>query len=126
VYALCVGLTKISICQTYLLIVPSTTSRIFSYSMTALVTAYTIICVILMLSQCRPLVDYWDEDAEIHCVDMRANMITIGAINTATDFLVYLWPARYLRRIQLPLEQRLGLVFVFLADWSSASQVSSV
>ncbi|KAK7191614.1 hypothetical protein DPSP01_004781 [Paraphaeosphaeria sporulosa] len=113
VYPLCVGLTKISVCQTYLRIFPSTTSRYFSHSMTVFVTAYTITCVILMLTQCYPLVGYWDKDVEIHCVDMRANMITIGAINTATDFLIYLWPARYLWRIQLPLKQRLGLVFVF-------------
>ncbi|KAF2442240.1 hypothetical protein P171DRAFT_433781 [Karstenula rhodostoma CBS 690.94] len=113
VYPLCVGLTKSSICQTYLRIFPSTTSRIFSHSMTVFVAAYTLTCVVLMLSQCHPLVGYWDKDVEIHCVDMRANMITIGAINTVTDFLIYLWPARYLWRIQLPLKQRLGLVFVF-------------
>ncbi|KAL5432115.1 hypothetical protein PMIN07_003422 [Paraphaeosphaeria minitans] len=113
VYPLCVGLTKVSVCQTYLRIFPSTTSRYFSYSMTVFVTAYTITCVVLMLTQCHPLVGYWDEDVEIHCVDMRANMITIGAINTATDFLIYLWPTRYLWRIQVPLKQRLGLVFVF-------------
>jgi hypothetical protein len=81
--------------------------------MSAFVAAYTLTCVVLMLTQCYPLVGYWDKEVKIHCVDMRANMITIGAINTATDFLVYLWPARYLWRIQLPLKQRLGLVFVF-------------
>lgn len=81
--------------------------------MTIFVGAYTLTCIILVVSQCQPLVGYWDKGVEIHCVDMRTNMITIGAINTATDFLIYLWPARYLWRIQLPLKQRLGLVFVF-------------
>ncbi|KAL1603838.1 hypothetical protein SLS60_005430 [Paraconiothyrium brasiliense] len=81
--------------------------------MTAFVAAYTLTCVILMFTQCRPLNAYWDKDVKITCVDMHANMIAIGAINTATDFIIYLWPARYLWRIQLPLKQRLGLVFVF-------------
>ncbi|KAJ4287362.1 hypothetical protein N0V90_012760 [Kalmusia sp. IMI 367209] len=113
VYPICVGLTKMSVCQTYLRIFPSETSRKFSHSMTAFVAAYTVTCLILMFSQCHPLKGYWDEDVEIKCVDMHANMIAIGAINTITDFLVYLWPARYLWRIQLPLKQRIGLVFVF-------------
>lgn len=81
--------------------------------MTVFVAAYTVTCLILVLTQCHPLVGYWDKNVTIHCVDMKANMITIGAINTATDFLIYLLPARYLWRIQLPLKQRIGLVFVF-------------
>lgn len=81
--------------------------------MTVLVGAYTITCLVLMFSQCHPLKAYWANDVEIHCVDMHANMMAIGIINTITDFLVYLWPSRYLWRIQLPLRQRIGLVFVF-------------
>ncbi|KAF1969850.1 hypothetical protein BU23DRAFT_475610 [Bimuria novae-zelandiae CBS 107.79] len=113
VYPLCVGLTKMSICQTYLRIFPSQTSHKFSHSMTAFVAAYMLTCVILLFTQCRPLEGYWRKDVEIHCVNMHENMIAIGAINTLTDFIVYLWPAQYLWRIQLPLKQRMGLVFVF-------------
>ena len=102
-----------SICQTYLRIFPSQTSYAFSHATTAFVGVYTLICVILLFTQCRPIKAYWVKDIEIHCVDMQANMIAIGAINTITDFLVYLWPARYLWRIRLPLKQRVGLVFVF-------------
>lgn len=102
-----------SICQTYLRIFPSEASRTFSHGMTAFVAAYTITCIFLMLFQCRPIQGYWQDNLEQKCVDMHANMISIGAINTVTDFLVYLWPAKYLWRIQLPLRQRIGLVFVF-------------
>lgn len=113
IYPLCVGLTKMSICQTYLRIFPSQTSYAFSHATTAFVGVYTLICLILLLTQCHPIKAYWVKNIKIHCVDMHTNMIAIGAINTVTDFLVYLWPARYLWRIRLPLKQRVGLVFVF-------------
>ena len=102
-----------SLCQTYLRIFPSQTSHIFSHATTVFVGAYTLTCLVLLFTQCHPLKGYWDKDIKIHCVDMHINMMAIGAINTTTDFLVYLWPARYLWRIRLPLKQRVGLVFVF-------------
>lgn len=102
-----------SLCQTYLRIFPSQTNHTFSHATTVFVGAYTVTCLVLLFTQCHPIKGYWDKNIEIHCVDMHVNMMTVGAINTATDFLVYLWPARYLWRIRLPLKQRIGLVFVF-------------
>ena len=79
----------------------------------AFVAAYTITCVILLLTQCYPIRGYWERETELHCVNMHANMIAIGIINTLIDFVIYLWPVQYLWNIQVPLRQRIGLVFVF-------------
>jgi hypothetical protein len=39
--------------------------------------------------------------------------MALAALNSLTDFAVYLWPARALWKVQLPLRQRLGLIVTF-------------
>ncbi|KAF2264575.1 hypothetical protein CC78DRAFT_516787 [Lojkania enalia] len=107
------SLTKCSLCLTYLRLFPSRTDRTFCYTINVFLTLYTLSCVLLMLFQCTPIRGYWNIDAKQHCIDIRTTLITIAALNSLSDFLVYLWPAKPLWSLQLPLKQRLGLIFVF-------------
>jgi len=47
------------------------------------------------------------------CIDFRAAFLAAAALNSFSDFLVFLWPARALWNIQLPVKQRVGLILVF-------------
>ncbi|KAF2690992.1 hypothetical protein K458DRAFT_438710 [Lentithecium fluviatile CBS 122367] len=108
-----VGLTKISLCLTYLRLFPSRSDKIFCYIMSGFVALYTVACIFLMLFQCSPIRGYWDTGVEFHCIDMRTTLISIAGLNSLSDFLVYLWPAKPLWSLQLPKKQRLGLICLF-------------
>ncbi|KAH7388808.1 hypothetical protein BKA66DRAFT_582289 [Pyrenochaeta sp. MPI-SDFR-AT-0127] len=107
------SLTKISLCMTYLQLFPNRSTKIFCYVMSGFVTSYTVSCVFLSLFQCRPIRGYWDASVKQDCINMRATLVVIAALNSFSDFLVYLWPAKPLWSLQLPLKQRIGLIFLF-------------
>ncbi|KAF2182202.1 hypothetical protein K469DRAFT_637002 [Zopfia rhizophila CBS 207.26] len=107
------SVTKISLCLTYLRLFPSRSNKIFCWALSIFVTLYTVTCVFLMLFQCTPIRGYWDVSVKQSCINLRATLVSIAALNSVSDFLVYLWPAKPLWTIQLPLKQRLGLIFIF-------------
>jgi hypothetical protein len=49
-----------------------------------------------------------------YCVDASDFNIITGVINSATDFIVYLWPVQFLWGIQIPTKQKLGVIFLFV------------
>src|ERR1700761_4501767 len=67
----------------------------------------------LMIS--RPIASYWApfEYNTFRCIDRKALTIATQDVNSASDFLIFLWPARTLSRVRLPRMQRFGLIFVF-------------
>ncbi|KAH7414485.1 hypothetical protein DE146DRAFT_37055 [Phaeosphaeria sp. MPI-PUGE-AT-0046c] len=107
------SLTKISLCLTYLRLFPSRTDKIFCYVLSIFVTLYTVACLFLSLFQCRPIKSYWDLSVKQECINMRATLVAIAALNSFSDFAVYLYPARPLWSLHLPVKQRLGLIFLF-------------
>ncbi|KAH7130603.1 hypothetical protein B0J11DRAFT_256598 [Dendryphion nanum] len=107
------SVTKISLCLTYLRLFPSKTDKIFCYVLSVFVTLYTVACIFLMLFQCTPIRAYWDPAVKQHCINIRATLVSVAALNSLSDFLVYLWPAKPLWSLQLPLKQRLGLITIF-------------
>lgn len=113
-FPLCVGLTKISICCTYLQIFfSSRVHRVFCFSVITFLALHTTAWFFLVAFQCRPVVDYWINFDRTHCINVRAVLMATAACNNLTDLLVYLAPTRSLWRIQLPLRQRCNLVFIF-------------
>jgi hypothetical protein len=107
------GLTKISLCMTYLRLFPGRTEKIFCYALSSFVVSFTIASFLLSLFQCRPIRSYWDPDVQPICINMRITLVAMAALNSFSDFLVYLYPMKPLWRLRLPLKQKLGLMFLF-------------
>jgi hypothetical protein len=84
------SLTKISLCLTYLRLFPGRTDKIFCYVLSTFVTLYTVACLFLSLFQCRPIKSFWDPAVEQKCINMRATLVSIAALNSFSDFLIYL------------------------------------
>lgn len=72
-----------------------------------------VACLFLSLFQCRPIKSYWDLSVKQECINMRATLVAIAALNSFSDFAVYLYPAKPLWSLHLPVKQRLGLIFLF-------------
>ncbi|KXJ87329.1 hypothetical protein Micbo1qcDRAFT_99711, partial [Microdochium bolleyi] len=114
IYPTAVGLTKVSICWSYLSLFPSHGNRIFCYTMTGFVVLYSVLCLVLSLAECRPIQAYWDHTIPgAQCWDTNITIFVNASLNSVIDVVVYLWPIRPLWALQLPTQQRLGLVALF-------------
>jgi hypothetical protein len=62
----------------------------------------------------RPINSYWDPSiTNYECIQERAFNYAAQALNSTSDFLIFLWPIRTLWTVRVPMKQRLGLVFIF-------------
>ncbi|OCK75112.1 hypothetical protein K432DRAFT_429625 [Lepidopterella palustris CBS 459.81] len=108
------SLTKISICLTYLRLFPSRPNKIFCWSVIVYLICWTIMAVFTVIFLCIPVAAQWDVTIENKtCLNLHAILLATACSNSVSDVLVYLWPARTLWTIQLPLKERMGLVFIF-------------
>jgi hypothetical protein len=123
------SLTKISLCLTYYRLFPGRMDKMFCWALSIFVILYTVACFFLSLFQCTPIKGYWDPSVEQKCINMRATLVSIAALNSLSDFLVYLvsrrdlswksgadvykYPMKPLWSLRLPVKQRLGLIFLF-------------
>lgn len=63
-----------------------------------------------------PLHDLWavmKPLSEKKCFNMKAFYIALAGINSTTDTLVYLYPAHYLWKMQMPKAKKIGLIICF-------------
>ncbi|OCL02817.1 hypothetical protein AOQ84DRAFT_251263, partial [Glonium stellatum] len=110
----CVGITKISMCLTYLRLFPSKINRWFCHCAVIWLVAWTIGTFFVFIFQCWPISANWDIlIIDKPCSNQRVFFIITAVLNNFSDILVFLWPARYLWNIQLPQKQRAGLVISF-------------
>jgi hypothetical protein len=67
------------------------------------------------LTNVRPIVSYWDpfDHFPQKCVNRQGLTVATQGVNSISDLLIFLWPARTLWGVRLPKQQRIGLVFVF-------------
>jgi hypothetical protein len=123
------SLTKISLCLTYYRLFPGRMDKIFCWSLSIFVILYTVACLFLSLFQCTPIKGYWDPSVKLKCINMRATLVSMAAMNSLSDFLVYLvsrcdlywrrdadrykYPIKPLWSLRLPVKQRIGLIFLF-------------
>jgi hypothetical protein len=103
--------------------------KMFCWALGVFVVLYTVACLFLSLFQCTPIKGYWDPSVEQKCINMRVTLVSIAALNSLSDFLVYLvslydllwnsnsdlykYPMKPLWSLRLPVKQRLGLIFLF-------------
>ncbi|KAF2084266.1 hypothetical protein K490DRAFT_18159, partial [Saccharata proteae CBS 121410] len=108
------ALTKISVCMTYLRIFPSKLNRYFCYVAIGYEVCWGIASFFGGIFMCIPVSTYWDVTSPHgSCIDEKAFLMATAALNNVSDFLIFLWPARFLWQVQLPTKQRLGLIAMF-------------
>ncbi|OJJ57701.1 hypothetical protein ASPSYDRAFT_133705 [Aspergillus sydowii CBS 593.65] len=115
-FAPCSAITKISICLTYLRLFPSKTNKWFNYITMTILAGFGTSTTVTMILQCIPLSDIWAVFKPMNqkrCIDSEKFFIAAAAINSITDFMVYLWPIHYLWRVKLSLAKRIGLIICF-------------
>ncbi|KAH6433600.1 hypothetical protein HBI14_019330 [Parastagonospora nodorum] len=107
-------LAKISLCLTYLRLFPSKANKIFSHTMMAYQLLWNIITTTMYICQCLPIESLWNPAVKKgRCLDVKALVLASMAVNTVSDFIIFLWPVIPLWKVQISLRQRLNLVTVF-------------
>jgi hypothetical protein len=119
------SLTKVSQCLSYLRLFPGRTNEVFCHTMIVFITTYTIVCIFIALLQCQPIRAHWNPHTGLECINMRATLAAIAALNSFSDLMIYLlvletWsrtnltfyrrPVKPLLAIEMPFKQRWGLM----------------
>ncbi|PWW80688.1 hypothetical protein C7212DRAFT_32834, partial [Tuber magnatum] len=108
-------LSKISILVFYARIFETTNKKFRNlvYLGIFLVSSIGVAFIFGVIFQCRPLLAYWDPTLEGKCLHTRIPYLVSGALNTFTDFYVFLLPIKSVWGLQLPRRQKIGLLVVF-------------
>src|SRR4051812_45845854 len=70
--------------------------------------------VVGMLNPNRPIEAFWDPFVHGSCIPIRIVVLIPASLNSVTEFVVFLRPARTLWKVRQPPLQRFGLIFVFV------------
>jgi len=113
-FPMCYSLIRISILLTYLKLFPSQTNRWLCWGLCGLQIAYSLWAGLSTLLQCKPLNAYWNKTIEGWvCRSPRNQDFAILALNSCFDMIVYIWPAHYLYKLNLPFRSRVELILAF-------------
>ncbi|EKG22240.1 hypothetical protein MPH_00419 [Macrophomina phaseolina MS6] len=116
-----VSLNKISVCIAYLRIFShARANKWFCWALIVYSIGYCISIVTVQTANAALCPEAttpekaWGQGKNMtFCIRRGRLVIAAAALNSFTDFVVFLWPARFLWDVQLPKEQRLGLIGLF-------------
>ncbi|PVH93865.1 hypothetical protein DM02DRAFT_540645 [Periconia macrospinosa] len=108
-------LMKMSVLLTYLRVFPSRTNKWFCYILMTCTMVMFIVTFFLALFQCIPIQAYWRpfEYPHVHCLSITVIYWSTGVPNIISDLLIFLWPAKDLANLKLPLKERVILISMF-------------
>lgn len=112
-YNLSLVLTKISIVFQYIRIFTQRKTQRLCYIMVGILSVYGIWTLCGSFFMCIPIAYFWDKTINGHCMNQLAFWFSNSALNIATDIMVFAFPMPLLKALQLPRNQKIGLMFVF-------------
>jgi hypothetical protein len=124
-YVFATGLTKISILLFYRRLVSGSISRIFYWTIIAIiisVVAYTVTFEFTLIFGCRPINAYWNEVNPIwrtlnadkyFCLDEIVALLCANITSIVQDFLTFLMPLILFWNLKLPIRQKVVLGCIF-------------
>ncbi|POR37500.1 Uncharacterized protein TPAR_02288 [Tolypocladium paradoxum] len=113
-YAVSVSFSKLSILAFYLRVSPGQAFRRAVHALVALVCAYTLAYVLVMVFRCRPVAAGWDLSVKGgQCIGHLAPMMVLSVANIALDVVVLCLPIPVVAPLQMPLRQKVTLTLLF-------------
>lgn len=80
----------------------------------AFVAAYSLVEILVLIFQCRPISAVWDMHVHGTCVNIALGAVIVGSINVVVDFLVLLLPVRMVWQLKMKKKWKLQLIGIFL------------
>lgn len=78
------------------------------------VAAYSLVEILVLIFQCRPIDAAWNMTVHGTCVDIALGGIIVGIINVVVDFLILFLPIRMVWRLKLKKKWKFQLIGIFL------------
>ncbi|EKG10042.1 hypothetical protein MPH_12869 [Macrophomina phaseolina MS6] len=114
-------LTKISLCVTYLRLLPDHKSNAWFCRVAITVCAAAgLALLVAQLLYCRPLSDFWDllKPTKRNCFPASRYDYSAKGLNALANLFVFIWPARFIWGLKLPTNKRVTLVAIFcMGSW---------
>jgi hypothetical protein len=104
---------KICFLLHYLRIFPLGTVRKFCFVLLALIAAWGILQVLLVIFQCRPVSGFWDTTGDPVCLPLAPLWYAHAAGNIATDIAITALPLPVLNTLNLPTYEKVLVFGVF-------------
>ena len=88
--------------------------RIAVRSLACLVTAYSLVGIILVIFRCRPIRSQWEVGLAGKCFDLTLPTIIVGVVNALTDLVTLMLPIYAVWHLQMARKWKIQIVGIFL------------
>ncbi|EWC48026.1 hypothetical protein DRE_02605 [Drechslerella stenobrocha 248] len=112
-YNFSLTLTKTSILLQYLRIFTNKIFRIIAYIMIFIVFGYATEAILTAIFNCIPVEAFWTGDPNAKCIPREALWFANAGLNIFTDFSIALLPLPVVIKLNMPLRQKIPLMFIF-------------
>jgi len=113
VYYAAMSSIKISYLWFYLRIFPHQSFRKWIWVCMGLVAGYWAGSMLQIFLICSPFEMNWNPLAGGHCASYNVAFVTIGIFNMISDLVIMLLPIPFLRKLQMAIGTKIGLVTIF-------------
>lgn len=110
-YNACLGFIKTSALSLYMRLGDRNLRRL-AMIMLGVVSCQAGANVLACIFQCTPISAAWNKPAKYTCIDINAFYLANAAVNIFTDILTYSLPIPLALKLQMPLQQRIGLAVI--------------
>ncbi len=114
-YNLALVLTKISIVFQYTRIFTQPKVVRMCRIIIGILIVYGTWTVFGSFFMCLPVAYFWDKSIDGHCMNQLAFWFSNAALNIVTDLMVFAFPMPLLKALQLPRNQKIGIMIIFAA-----------
>ncbi|OQE27192.1 hypothetical protein PENFLA_c006G09542 [Penicillium flavigenum] len=112
-YCAATGFTKCSILVFYLRIFPSRNFHIAVWVLVFIAVGYSLASVLANIFSCTPVAKSWDDTITTgHCMNRPAFYFANAGLGIFTDFATVVVPIPWLRRLQMPLGQKIAVTVI--------------
>lgn len=126
VYVPCLGFAKLSLLFLYHRLSPQRRFRVVVYVVMAVVAGYSFALVFVLIFSCRPIQMGWDAMiTDGKCVNRPAVYIATAVVNIVTDLFILVIPVPMVSKLQMPKQQKLGLICMFVIGSACVFQPST-
>lgn len=112
-YVSAIGFGKLSILTQYLRIFVGKRTKIATITMIAIVVGYTIQGDLVGFFSCTPVQKFWNRPLPGTCVKAGVYYYITIAMNIITDIAIVIIPIPALLKLNIPTNQKYGLIFAF-------------
>jgi hypothetical protein len=110
---------KLSLLYQYRRVFPIPTPRRILWWLAAYLYFFSILTMAMAIFTCWPVAKYWDDTIQGGCMERSYLHYSLAAVNIVNDWIFWTFPLPLLRKLKLPMGQKVVLIGVFACGFLS-------